>query len=363
MARQRLSNAGAKRREEKIAKLAKQFNAEYSDISVSIETAFNLFLCEQKTKGNSAPTIAAYQRMYDKVLIPLLDIIAAGKDTFCNILERDDFQSNLMSYIQGELPPPPSVGETPTHFNPYWEKQVGVQTLNHYLRSYRTFGNFCLAQGYILFFQCYIKDIEPPVKEVYTEKELKKLLVKPDINDFTECRNYTIISLLLATGARCNTILNLQIKDFDLRNGVIYFNTLKNKSTEIIPLHPQTRKDISEFLHRWRIGATPNAPLFINEYGEKLTRSGLNKAIAHYNKSRGVTKTSIHLFRHTFAKNWIQSNGDIISLSKMLTHSDLTMVKRYSNLYSTDLVEKAETFSPMANIKRNSGTSLRKKIV
>lgn len=362
MARQRLSNAGAKRREEKIAKLAKQFSTDFNQDFISIETAFHLFLCEQQTKGNSKPTLEAYQRMYDKALIPLLDIIGAGKDTFCNILERDDFQNHLMSYIKGEFPPPPKVGETPTHINPYWGKDISIQTINHYLRSYRTFGNFCLAQGYILFFQCYIKEVDPPVKEVYTEKELKKLLVKPDITDFIDFRNYTIISLLLATGARCNTICNLKIKDFDFKNGVMYFNTLKNKHTEIIPIHPQTRKDILDFINVWRNDANENDWLFINEYGEQLTRSGLGKAIANYNKKRGVEKTSIHLFRHTFAKNWIQSNGDIISLSKMLTHSDLTMVKRYSNLYSIDLVEKAETFSPMASLKRNSGSSLRKKI-
>ena len=68
-----------------------------------------------------------------------------------------------------------------------------------------------------------------------------------------------------------------------------------------------------------------------------MSRACLTKNIIQYNRSRGVEKTSIHLFRHTFAKNWITSGGDIITLARVLTHSELEMVKRYSNLYNTDV--------------------------
>lgn len=39
--------------------------------------------------------------------------------------------------------------------------------------------------------------------------------------------------------------------------------------------------------------------LFCNDSEEMLTENGLRRAIADYNKRRGVSKTSIHLFRHT----------------------------------------------------------------
>lgn len=39
---------------------------------------------------------------------------------------------------------------------------------------------------------------------------------------------------------------------------------------------------------------------FCNQYGEMLSENALRLAIAHYNRSRGVEKTSIHLALHHF---------------------------------------------------------------
>lgn len=365
MARQRLSNEGARRREEKIAHIARQFTSDFDLGTITIKAAFNLFKGDQETKGNSKQTIVDYKRMYDKVLIPVLNLCAKGEDTLCSWLENDDSQLTIMQYLKGEFPLKEDMAEiNPDYISPYWDKEVSVQTINHYLRSYRTFGNFCLAEGYILFFQCYIKEIEPPVKDVYSEADIKKLLKKPNPMDFIEYRNYTIISLLLSTGARCNTILNLRIKDIDFDNGYIAFNILKNNHTELIPLHPQTQKDLFQYVTIWRnekYSTSPDDYLFCNDYMGKMTRDGLYKTLSAYNKARGVKKTGIHLFRHTLAKNWIKDEGDIISLAKVLTHQDLTMVKRYSNLYSGDLKEKVKQHSTMAQVKKNSGTTMRTK--
>ena len=38
------------------------------------------------------------------------------------------------------------------------------------------------------------------------------------------------------------------------------------------------------------------------------------KQIALYNQTHGMQKTSCHLFRHTFAKNWITSSGGLLQL-------------------------------------------------
>ena len=48
-----------------------------------------------------------------------------------------------------------------------------------------------------------------------------------------------------------------------------------------------------------------------HRYGLQMTRDSMDNAIYHYNRRRGVQKTSVHLFRHTFAKNWIMNGGDL----------------------------------------------------
>ena len=54
-----------------------------------------------------------------------------------------------------------------------------------------------------------------------------------------------------------------------------------------------------------------------------------------------------------------KKGGDIISLAKVLTHAELEMVKRYSNLYSTDLKSKVEQYSAISQLNQNRGKSIK----
>lgn len=69
--------------------------------------------------------------------------------------------------------------------------------------------------------------------------------------------------------------------------------------------------------------------------------------------SRNVNKTSCHLFRHTFAKNWILAGGDIFRLQKILGHYDLEMTKEYLAMFGQDLQMDFEKFNPLDRLKKN----------
>ena len=55
---------------------------------------------------------------------------------------------------------------------------------------------------------------------------------------------------------------------------------------------------------------------------------------------------------------WITDGGDLISLAQVLTHSELDMVKRYANLYGTDIKDKIMEHSPLSQLRTNSGETL-----
>ena len=306
---------------------------------VTVDFAYSQFAVYQLTKGNSKQTIAFYDRFYKKYCSFI-------RNTFNK--EPDETQLDIMTMDGMQLAFVASLGD------------VNQQTINSYLRGYRAFGNFCEEQGYLSGFKCPIKEVAPPIKQVYTYSELKKLLVKPEISYFEGFRNFTIINLLLATGVRTNTILNLRIKDVELEEGYIDFNTTKAHKVVRVGLERKCRAVLMEYISYWRTGGDiePDDYLFCNVYGEQLTRSGLSTAIARYNREHGVEKTSIHLFRHTFAKNWITSGGDIISLARVLTHSELDMVKHYSNLYAYDVKAEIQEHSALSQLRTNSGETI-----
>ncbi|GCD81387.1 hypothetical protein PTHTG4_04490 [Parageobacillus thermoglucosidasius] len=70
-------------------------------------------------------------------------------------------------------------------------------------------------------------------------------------------------------------------------------------------------------------------------------------------KKRGVEKTSIHAFRHTFAKHYITSGGDAFKLQRLLGHSTLDVTLNYVNLYGTDLKEDFDKHSILAKFAEN----------
>jgi len=79
----------------------------------------------------------------------------------------------------------------------------------------------------------------------------------------------------------------------------------------------------------------------------------LNSAIRRFNHKREVEKTSIHLFRHTFAKKWILNGGDPFRLKKILGHSSMQVVNEYINMFTEDLKKEFNTYNPLEEFNEN----------
>ena len=73
-----------------------------------------------------------------------------------------------------------------------------------------------------------------------------------------------------------------------------------------------------------------------------------------YNKKRGVERTGIHRFRHTFAKQFILMGGNVVTLQKILGHSSLEITQNYLNLLATDISKDIEEFNILRKFKSES---------
>ena len=162
----------------------------------TIEYCWLAFMVNRETRGNTRATLDAYRRFYKKlcaVVPPEPNPDLAIPNWGISFIDEDVFKVAFVNSLKDKN-----------------GKPVSQQTVNHYLRAYRAFGKFCEEQGYIpAGFTCPVKEVELPIKEVYTEAELKKLLKEPDIEDFVDYRSFAIINLILTTGARSNTIRNI----------------------------------------------------------------------------------------------------------------------------------------------------------
>ena len=91
---------------------------------------------------------------------------------------------------------------------------------------------------------------EETIKETYTDEELKILLQKPNMKKctFAEYRTWVVVNLLINSGSRAATIRNIQIRDVDMENNVIYARHTKNSRS--IPIPPKKSYESGENYQR-----------------------------------------------------------------------------------------------------------------
>ena len=363
-----LTKRPSKERENETRTITIKGKGERNSATTPISTVQNEFLTEQEVKGNAEDTLRFYRTGFRRMNV-FIAMENAPKEVIDKVkqneMELNSPQDDSLDFIGKKFPLAILLDKDfELNFKRFLENQgCNPRTINSYFRAYRAFAYYCMDEGWIPVRKISIKTSKAPIKQVYSEEELKKLLKKPKTSDFTEYRNWVIINYLLATGNRLSSIVALNIEDVDFENGYINVNTQKNKKPVTIPLVSQIKRVLKEYVNLYRNPMEDDVfssdPLFCNRFGERLTTDGLKNAICKYNTKRGVDKTSIHLFRHTFAKDWIIRGGDLFSLQKMLGHSSLDMVKNYANLYSQDIKSKAEEFSFLSNTRRTSGQTIK----
>ena len=148
---------------------------------------------------------------------------------------------------------------------------------------------------------------------------------------------------------RCSNILNLQIRDVDLVNNWFILRTTKNRRSQMLPICTSLRTILKEYLAIRKGNDTDY--VFCNAYGDKLSRDGISSTMRRYNHSRGVKRTGIHRYRHTFAREYLMANGgNIYMLQKALNHSSLDVVKNYVEIFNQDLEKSWNESNPLENL-------------
>lgn len=235
-------------------------------------------------------------------------------------------------------------------------KQTGDKdrTINSDLSAIRTILYYWMEEGYVKYFKIQLMKIDKEIKDVYTEEELAALLKKPNLRKctFTEYKCWVLINYLMGTGNRLGTILSIKIEDIDFNSSTIVLRKTKQRKQQIVPLTAGLSSILREYV-RIRGGGQDDF-LFCSARGVKADERTVQQQIAAYNHKRGIEKTSIHLFRHTYATMYIKNGGDIYSLSKLLGHSSIAMTEHYiQELPIENLAREAVKYNPLEHFISN----------
>lgn len=233
-------------------------------------------------------------------------------------------------------------------------KKNKVSTINTRLTALKSFFNWAYEENLICNIKITLLKHTVTVKDTYTKEELEKLLEKPNLKkcDFTEYRDWVISNFFISLAPRVSTLVNIKIKDLDLKYGEVIFTHMKTKRQQVLPLTKYMINILKEYLS-FRKGDKEDY-LFCSRYGQPLTKNALRISLNKYNKRRNVSRTGRHIYRNTFAKIWILNGGDAFRLQKILGHSSIEMTKRYIEMYSDDLRVNMEELNPIYSIIKNN---------
>lgn len=214
-------------------------------------------------------------------------------------------------------------------------------TISRNVASVRCFYKFLIFRGEL--------DVNP-AKAVKLEKAQKKLpqvlsgdeidllLEQPRVTDPKGCRDKAMLELLYATGIRVSELINLDVKDINLRAGVLYCRG--NKGVRSIPVYPSAIVAVSDYIYRMRdliVDPESGEALFVNLNGSRLTRQGFWKIVKGYALDAGIMKEiTPHTLRHSFAMHLLQNGASVKDIQTMMGHADISSTQVYVQMLGLD---------------------------
>lgn len=237
------------------------------------------------------------------------------------------------------------------------DRQCGIATRNQRLAAIHAFAYFVGLENPEYVEWCrQLRSI--PCKKyqrtliTYLEKsEMDALLAAPDRASQQGKRDYAILLFLYNTGARADEVAQLTIGDLNIAHAVkrdLSTVIIKGKGNKLrqCPLWQQTVDELLKVIAERKKQADP---VFLNRYGQALTRFGIHTMVKRYVKkitsefpSIVKKRVSPHTIRHTTATHLLRSGVDINTIRAWLGHVSINTTNIYAEV---DLEMKAKALA------------------
>jgi integrase/recombinase XerC len=153
-----------------------------------------------------------------------------------------------------------------------------------------------------------------------------------------------MLEVFYSTGVRLSELHGLEVADMDLFGEVIKVKG-KGRKERLVPLGRLATKAIKRYLpertrHLKRLGRLEEIALFVNKFGRRLSRRGIQRVVRRYLEHVCVlTQMSPHVLRHTFATHMLDRGADLRAVQELLGHASLSSTQVYTHV-TTDRLKK-----------------------
>lgn len=230
---------------------------------------------------------------------------------------------------------------------------LSAASVSRCLSALRAFFTYLVDQGIIDFNPAKSVHNAKPEKHdisVLSHKEIELLLSQPSSDDNKGIRDKAMLEVMYATGIKVSELISLDIDDINTQVGFIRVGS--GAQERIIPLYALVSKYLQVYIDKSRrlliTNKNENA-LFVNVFGERMTRQGFWKLLKSYAAKAGIQKSiTPHTIRHSFAAHLLENGADIRDISEILGHADLASTQRYTAYLKDKLKTNFIKFHPHA---------------
>ncbi len=208
------------------------------------------------------------------------------------------------------------------------KKGLSASTRRRSIYILRSFYNYCVKKEIC---SKNLPSIIEPIK--VKEKERDFILEEEFIaltNNILQPVVKTIVQTMYYTGGRVSEILNLRLEDVDLDRKIIYIIEGKGNKDRKIPINHKLYRILNNYLENIRVTEVETSKFFTTKYTGKVSNSYVNKCIQDSCNNLGWNKPiSSHIMRHSFATNLLHKGASLVSIQKLLGHSNLSITSKY----------------------------------
>lgn len=180
-----------------------------------------------------------------------------------------------------------------------------------------------------------------------------RLMDLPSRTTFGGRRDLAILETFYSTGIRLSELHWLDVSDMDLFGEVLKVRG-KGRKERMVPLGRMAVKAIKAYLqerhkHLERAGRVREIALFVNRFGGRLSRRGIQGVVRRYiERVCNLRQMSPHVLRHTFATHMLDRGADLRAVQELLGHASLSSTQVYTHVTTERLKRVYDQSHPRA---------------
>jgi integrase/recombinase XerC len=193
--------------------------------------------------------------------------------------------------------------------------------------------------------------------QVLTADDAKRLMDNPPRP--RSLRDQALLETLYSSGARVSELVNLDLKDIDLDEGLATVMG-KGRKERIVPLGRPAVAALKAYVQSLlpRSGRSngsrdaARAPLFRNCRGGRLTVRSVERLVSNAVRDLvNFPRITPHGLRHSFATHLLDGGVDLRAIQELLGHASLSTTQRYTHVAFDRILETYDKAHPRAHAR------------